>query len=259
MGSWRARRSTSCSRGSRAIPSSAAGRPFRAFRGFDTLSASISCSRSSTSRVARALQLGSWLGLVLSRQQSGESYTHGQITKTGSRTPPHPRRAACTTPAHLASPGARRAPRQPTTSSTRLSRAASPARSTDGCAARLATVPSRAPASSPASSGSRHRPITQAHALPLAWGGPPVRRTRVHLSPLPPLPFLTPPPHRLSPPHCYSLPPTLPTPPSPHPHLSLHAVSRRRVDRRLQCASRRSGETSRSWSRIANDPESEQR
>jgi|SRR5450755_3185272 transposase len=36
-------------------------------------------------RFARAVQLGSWLGLVPSRQQSGESDTHGSITKTGSR------------------------------------------------------------------------------------------------------------------------------------------------------------------------------
>jgi transposase len=36
-------------------------------------------------RFARAVQLGSWLGLVPSRQQSGESDTHGHITKTGSR------------------------------------------------------------------------------------------------------------------------------------------------------------------------------
>lgn len=36
-------------------------------------------------RFPRAVQLGSWLGLVPSRQQSGESDTHGPITKTGSR------------------------------------------------------------------------------------------------------------------------------------------------------------------------------
>jgi transposase len=33
-------------------------------------------------RFGRAVQLGSWLGLVPSRQQSGESDVHGSITKT---------------------------------------------------------------------------------------------------------------------------------------------------------------------------------
>ena len=36
-------------------------------------------------RFPRAVQLGSWLGLVPSRQQSGESDVHGSITKTGSK------------------------------------------------------------------------------------------------------------------------------------------------------------------------------
>jgi transposase len=36
-------------------------------------------------RFARAVQLGSWLGLVPSREQSGESDRHGAITKTGSK------------------------------------------------------------------------------------------------------------------------------------------------------------------------------
>ena len=35
--------------------------------------------------VPRAVQLGSWLGLVPSRQQSGEQDVHGSITKTGSK------------------------------------------------------------------------------------------------------------------------------------------------------------------------------
>lgn len=59
---------------------------FRAFRGLDTLSALIIVLEvADFTRFARAVQLGSWLGLVPSRQQSGESDTHGQITKTGSR------------------------------------------------------------------------------------------------------------------------------------------------------------------------------
>jgi hypothetical protein len=36
-------------------------------------------------RVQRAVQLGSWLGLVPSRQQSGESDRHGSISNTGSK------------------------------------------------------------------------------------------------------------------------------------------------------------------------------
>ena len=36
-------------------------------------------------RFQRAVQLGSWLGLVPSRQQSGEQDVHGSITKTGSK------------------------------------------------------------------------------------------------------------------------------------------------------------------------------
>jgi transposase len=58
----------------------------RAFRGLDTLSALIIVLEVATfERFARAVQLGSWLGLVPSRQQSGESDTHGSITKTGSK------------------------------------------------------------------------------------------------------------------------------------------------------------------------------
>jgi transposase len=58
----------------------------RAFRGLDTLSALIIVLEvADFQRFARAVQLGSWLGLVPSRQQSGESDTHGSITKTGSR------------------------------------------------------------------------------------------------------------------------------------------------------------------------------
>ena len=36
-------------------------------------------------RFPRAVQLGSWLGLVPSREQSGETDRHGSITKTGSK------------------------------------------------------------------------------------------------------------------------------------------------------------------------------
>ncbi|MGO9900683.1 MAG: IS110 family transposase [Solirubrobacteraceae bacterium] len=58
----------------------------RAFRGLDTLSALILVLEvSDFTRFARAVQLGSWLGLVPSRQQSGESDRHGAITKTGSK------------------------------------------------------------------------------------------------------------------------------------------------------------------------------
>jgi transposase len=57
----------------------------RAFRGIDTLSALvIALEVGDFHRFPRATQLGSWLGLVPSRQQSGETDTHGPITKTGS-------------------------------------------------------------------------------------------------------------------------------------------------------------------------------
>jgi transposase len=58
----------------------------RAFRGIDTLSALVIVLEvGDFQRFPRATQLGSWLGLVPSRQQSGETDTHGPITKTGSR------------------------------------------------------------------------------------------------------------------------------------------------------------------------------
>jgi Transposase IS116/IS110/IS902 family len=58
----------------------------RAFRGLDTLSALIvSLEVADFTRFERAVQLGSWLGLVPSRQQSGEQDVHGSITKTGSK------------------------------------------------------------------------------------------------------------------------------------------------------------------------------
>jgi transposase len=61
-------------------------RRLRAFRGIDTLSALIIVLEvSDFNRFPRAAQLGSWLGLVPSRQQSGESDVHGSITKTGSK------------------------------------------------------------------------------------------------------------------------------------------------------------------------------
>jgi len=59
---------------------------FRCFRGLDTLSALIIVLEvADFTRFARAVQLGSWLGLVPSREQSGEHDRHGAITKTGSR------------------------------------------------------------------------------------------------------------------------------------------------------------------------------
>ena len=61
-------------------------RRLRAFRGVDTLSALIVVLEvAGFERFARAVQLGSWLGLVPSRQQSGEQDVHGSITKTGSK------------------------------------------------------------------------------------------------------------------------------------------------------------------------------
>jgi transposase len=61
-------------------------RRLRAFRGIDTLSALIIVLEvSDFTRFARAVQLGSWLGLVPSREQSGETDRHASITKTGSR------------------------------------------------------------------------------------------------------------------------------------------------------------------------------
>ena len=61
-------------------------RRLRAFRGIDTLSALIIVLEvADFNRFPRAVQLGSWLGLVPSRQQSGESDVHGSITKTGSK------------------------------------------------------------------------------------------------------------------------------------------------------------------------------
>jgi transposase len=61
-------------------------RRLRAFRGIDTLSALIIVLEvADFTRFPRAVQLGSWLGLVPSREQSGESDVHGSITKTGSK------------------------------------------------------------------------------------------------------------------------------------------------------------------------------
>jgi transposase len=61
-------------------------RRLRAFRGLDTLSALIIVLEvADFNRFSRAAQLGSWLGLVPSREQSGESDRHGSITKTGSK------------------------------------------------------------------------------------------------------------------------------------------------------------------------------
>jgi transposase len=58
----------------------------RAFRGVDTLTAlavhlelGADCQR-----FEKPTRVGSWLGLTPSRQQSGETDRHGQITKTGS-------------------------------------------------------------------------------------------------------------------------------------------------------------------------------
>jgi transposase len=59
---------------------------FRAFRGLDTLSALILVLEiGDFHRFERATQLGSWLGLVPSREQSGETDRNGSITLTGSK------------------------------------------------------------------------------------------------------------------------------------------------------------------------------
>ena len=61
-------------------------RRFRAFRGLDTLSALIMVLEvGDYRRFPRATQLGSWLGLVPSREQSGETDRNGPITLTGSK------------------------------------------------------------------------------------------------------------------------------------------------------------------------------
>ena len=79
-------RSTNGSRTSRPTRSSGRWSRVRAFRGIDTLSALILVLEvADFTRFLRAAQLGSWLGLVPSREQSGETDRHGSITKTGSR------------------------------------------------------------------------------------------------------------------------------------------------------------------------------
>jgi transposase len=58
----------------------------RAFRGIDTLTAlALACEVCDWHRFDRPGQLASWIGLVPSISQSGESCHAGQITKTGSR------------------------------------------------------------------------------------------------------------------------------------------------------------------------------
>jgi transposase len=57
----------------------------RCFRGIDTLTAFVLCLEiGDFTRFHRPAQLASWLGLVPSLDQSGESLRHGAITKTGS-------------------------------------------------------------------------------------------------------------------------------------------------------------------------------
>jgi transposase len=58
----------------------------RCFRGIDTLTAlALCCEIGDFDRFARAEQLASWVGLVPSLHQSGETRRSGSITKTGSR------------------------------------------------------------------------------------------------------------------------------------------------------------------------------
>src|SRR5450755_3015683 len=68
-------------------PGVLAGRPPAArVPRLDTLSALIIVLEvADFTRFPRAVQLGSWLGLVPSREQSGETDRHGSITKTGSK------------------------------------------------------------------------------------------------------------------------------------------------------------------------------
>ena len=150
---------------------------FRAFRGLDTLSALIIVLEvADFTRFARAVQLGSWLGLVPSAA-SGESDTHGQITKTGSR---YARRilveAAWQHPPTPHRPGARRAPRRPARPHPpdRLARAASPAPHppTDARAQKAGQRDHRCvrPRARLLPLGSRHRPITQADSPPARVG-----------------------------------------------------------------------------------------
>jgi transposase len=62
----------------------------RGFRGIDTLSAlALHLEICDWQRFSRPAQLAAWVGLVPSRDQTGESDHHGAITKTGS---PHARR-----------------------------------------------------------------------------------------------------------------------------------------------------------------------
>ena len=57
----------------------------RCFRGLDTLSAFVLCLEvHDWSRFRRPAELGAWLGLVPSLEQSGQSAHSGSITKTGS-------------------------------------------------------------------------------------------------------------------------------------------------------------------------------
>ena len=57
----------------------------RCFRGIDTLSAfALSLEIGDFTRFQRPAQLASWLGLVPTLNQSGESSSQGPITKTGS-------------------------------------------------------------------------------------------------------------------------------------------------------------------------------
>ena len=61
-------------------------RRLRAFCGIDTHSALIiTLEVCDFARFSRAVQLGSWLGLVPSRERSGETDHHGSITNTGSK------------------------------------------------------------------------------------------------------------------------------------------------------------------------------
>jgi transposase len=112
-------------------------RRLRAFRGLDTLSAPIIVLEvADFTRFPRAVQLGSWLGLVPSREQSGESDRHGSITKTGSKYGSWSRQHG-TTPGHPGSDGRCTSAKRgcPTTSCrSRCAPSTACTGSTDGCA-----------------------------------------------------------------------------------------------------------------------------
>ena len=134
----------------------------RCFRGIDTLTAFVLCLEiGDFARFERPAQLASWLGLVPSLDQSGESRRQGAITKTGSS---YARRLLVEAAWHyLRAAADRRHARQPPAGPARRTCSRSPGApstastaSTTACAhaaSPATSPPSPSPASSPASSG----------------------------------------------------------------------------------------------------------